>query len=170
MYTHARVHAPAPILVSTGSPFLTQYAISSAFVLTSSMQSSTYVGGWGMLLLLLLLLFALTNGPNNLSASRPVNISVTASISHHGDISCNLFFSTTAFDCPTSPKAAIACLFSEESVTWSKSIRRTLATPDLTSMFTAWLPTPPRPTTMTKAFCAVAGLRSCWLGRAVRSV
>ena len=51
---------------------------------------------------------------------------------------------------PTSARVATAWRFSEERVTWSKSMRRIFETPERTSAAIAWEPTPPQPTTMMK--------------------
>jgi hypothetical protein len=43
---------------------------------------------------------------------------------------------------PTSSRVATACLLSDDTVTWSKSISRSLPTPERSSRWAAWLPTP----------------------------
>jgi hypothetical protein len=52
---------------------------------------------------------------------------------------------------PTSARVATACLFREESVTWSKSMSRIRETPERARAEVQWDPTPPHPTTITKA-------------------
>jgi hypothetical protein len=52
---------------------------------------------------------------------------------------------------PTSARVARACRFSEERVTWSKSMRRSLEAPERARAAVAWDPTPPQPTTMMNA-------------------
>ena len=47
-----------------------------------------------------------------------------------------------ALGMPTSARVAKACLFRDDSDTWSKSISRSFLTPDLSSKCAAWLPTP----------------------------
>lgn len=54
------------------------------------------------------------------------------------------------FGVPTSASVARACLFSEERVTWSKSISRILDTPERAREAAACDPTPPHPTTIIK--------------------
>ena len=82
-----------------------------------------------------------------------LNISAIASMSHHGTTPIKCSFILSALENPTSPKVAKAFRFSDDKDMWSKSIIRMRWIPDLTSMLTAWLPTPPRPITTTKAFC-----------------
>ena len=57
--------------------------------------------------------------------------------------------SATTLGVPTSARTAVAFRLSDESVTWSKSIRRSRLTPPRRSRFAVWLPTPPRPMMMT---------------------
>jgi hypothetical protein len=58
---------------------------------------------------------------------------------------------TSTFGSPTSARHAQAVRLSEDTVTLSKSTSRSRPTPARASMLVAWLPTPPRPTTTTKA-------------------
>lgn len=53
-----------------------------------------------------------------------------------------LTFRQVALGIPTSARVARACLFREDRDTWSKSIRRSFLTPDLSKRCAAWLPTP----------------------------
>lgn len=65
-----------------------------------------------------------------------------------GVICSNLLRMQCTFGVPTSVNVATACLFRDDNVTWSKSMRRILETPDRASAATAWDPTPPQPTTI----------------------
>jgi hypothetical protein len=110
---------PAPIEVSIGILFFRQNAISSAFVLTSSMQSMTILG----------------RPSKSLAASSARNISVMASHSHHGTISFSLRLIASALDIPTSLIPHTAWRLRDDNVTWSKSISLTRPTPERTSIF-----------------------------------
>ena len=57
---------------------------------------------------------------------------------------------------PTSASVATACRLSEDSVTWSKSISLSLEHPERARAAVACDPTPPHPTTITKAFLSLA--------------
>jgi len=70
----------------------------------------------------------------------------------HGVICSSLLRRVCTFEVPTSASVATAWRLREESVTWSKSISRILAHPERASAAVACEPTPPQPTTITKAF------------------
>mmetsp|Transcript_24271 Transcript_24271/g.76373 ORF Transcript_24271/g.76373 Transcript_24271/m.76373 type:complete len:225 (-) Transcript_24271:110-784(-) len=126
---------PAPPEHSTGiSRF--RHSISSATLVSMlSMQSTTQSGS-----------------PPSSSSSAPCSyIAFTASTSVSGQISRKCEARASTFDVPTSSRVATACRLSEDSVTWSKSMRRSLPTPERRRRCAAWLPTPPTPTTTTNA-------------------
>ncbi|RMZ67897.1 hypothetical protein GMOD_00003959 [Pyrenophora seminiperda CCB06] len=69
----------------------------------------------------------------------------------HGVICSSRLRRQCTLGVPTSAKVATACRFREDNVTWSKSMSRIFEHPERARAAVACEPTPPHPTTTTKA-------------------
>ena len=98
--------------------------INAFFVSASSMQSSTNEG----------------LPASSSSAASRVNITGRWSILQRGAKFATCRAAAATFDVPTSARWAKAWRLREDTVTWSKSMRRMCSTPDRASMCAAWLP------------------------------
>mmetsp|Transcript_28877 Transcript_28877/g.73715 ORF Transcript_28877/g.73715 Transcript_28877/m.73715 type:complete len:288 (+) Transcript_28877:754-1617(+) len=125
--------APAPATERHLMPRFTHAATSATLVSMLSMASMTSVG---------------LPASSSLSLSA-VYIWTTASTSASGKMRVKCLARQVAFGVPTSSRVATAWRLSEDTVTWSKSIRRSLPTPERSSRCAQCDPTPPSPTTTT---------------------
>jgi hypothetical protein len=141
---------PAPIEEITGRLFLWQYS-SRATLLSMLSMASTMKSG-----------FRPSQGASKVLAATGLKSSFLRSKCTHGVICCNLFFKQDTFGVPTSARVATACRLREESVTWSKSMRRMYETPERARAAVQCDPTPPAPITIMNAersFCNPASVR-----------